>query len=155
MMKEIKTELEQSIDKIIEKARKTSNTFILDTAKLIKSELSRNKYSENPISELEVLQQMAKTRTKTIAIYDKAGRYDLRDKDAKELDLIQEFIPKEPSEQEIEELIAELMEAITLTEWANGEGYDIDINGKLITLSDSELEAINYLTLTLRYKNNG
>lgn len=44
---------------------------------------------------------------------------------------------------------------ITITEWANGEGYDIDINGKLITLSDDELEAINYLTLTLRYKNNG
>ena len=44
---------------------------------------------------------------------------------------------------------------ITLTEWSNGEGYDIDINGKLITLSDSELEAINYLTLVLRYKNNG
>lgn len=43
---------------------------------------------------------------------------------------------------------------ITITEWANGEGYDIDINGKLITLSDSELEAINYLTLALRYKNN-
>ena len=49
------------------------------------------------------------------AIYDKAGRYDLRDKDAKELGLIQEFIPKEPSEQVIEELIAELMEAATLT----------------------------------------
>ena len=44
---------------------------------------------------------------------------------------------------------------ITLTEWANGEGYDIDINGKLITLADDELEAINYLTLALRYKNNG
>ena len=44
---------------------------------------------------------------------------------------------------------------ITITEWANGEGYDIDINGKLITLSDSELEAINYLILVLRYKNNG
>ena len=44
---------------------------------------------------------------------------------------------------------------ITLTRWANEDGYNIDINGKLITLSDSELEAINYLTLTLRYKNNG
>lgn len=44
---------------------------------------------------------------------------------------------------------------ITLTRWANEDGYDIDINGKLITLSDSELEAINYLTLALRYKNNG
>lgn len=44
---------------------------------------------------------------------------------------------------------------ITLTEWANKDGYDIDINGKLITLSDGELEAINYLILALRYKNNG
>ena len=52
MMKESKTELEQNIDEIIEKARKASNTFILNTAKLIKSELSRNKYSEKPISEL-------------------------------------------------------------------------------------------------------
>lgn len=43
---------------------------------------------------------------------------------------------------------------ITLTELANGEGYDIDINGKLITLTDDELEAINYLTLALRYKDN-
>ena len=112
---ENRTELEHNIDEIIEKARKTSNTFILETAKLIKSELSRNKYSEKPISELEVLQQMAKTRVKTIAIYDKAGRYDLRDKDAKELGLIQEFIPKEPSEQELEEFITELMEHTILT----------------------------------------
>ena len=44
---------------------------------------------------------------------------------------------------------------ITLTEWANGEGYDIDINGKLLSLSVDELEAINYLTLALRYKDNG
>lgn len=46
---------------------------------------------------------------------------------------------------------------ITLTEWTNGEGYDIDINGKLITLSNDELEAINYLALVMRFenKNNG
>lgn len=115
MMKENKTELEQNIDEIIEKARKTSNTFILETAKLIKAELLHNKHSEKPIPELEVLQKMSKERAKTIDVYDKAGRYDLRDKDAAELGLIQEFIPKEPSEQEIEELIAKLMEATTLT----------------------------------------
>ena len=138
MMKENKTEvdnrteLEKNIDEIIEKSRKTSNTFILNTAKLIKSELSRNKYSEKPVSELEVLQQMAKTRTKTIAIYDKAGRYDLRDKDAAELDLIQEFIPKEPSEQEIEELIAELMEATTLT-IKDTKGVITDVQNKFPT----------------------
>ena len=42
---------------------------------------------------------------------------------------------------------------ITLTEWVNGEGYNIDINGKLISLSNDELEAINYLTLVMRFEN--
>lgn len=115
MMNDNKKTIEQTVDVLIESARKTSNTFMLETAKLIKAALINNKHSEKPVSELEVLQQMAKTRAKTIAIYDKAGRYDLRDKDAAELGFIQEFIPKEPSEQEIEELIAELMEATTLT----------------------------------------
>ena len=46
---------------------------------------------------------------------------------------------------------------ITITEWANEDGYDIDINGKLIALSDNELDAINYLALVMRFenKNNG
>lgn len=42
---------------------------------------------------------------------------------------------------------------ITITEWANKDGYDIDINGKLITLSNDELEAINYLILAMRFEN--
>ena len=115
MMKENKTKLEQNIDEIIEKARKTSNTFILETAKLIKTALINNKHSEKPISEIEVLRKMAKEREKAIAIYKKANRDDLALKETKELNYIKEMIPKEPSEQEIEELIAELMEATTFT----------------------------------------
>ena len=41
---------------------------------------------------------------------------------------------------------------ITITEWSNGEGWDIDLNGKLIQLHDTELEAINYLIQVLRYE---
>lgn len=41
---------------------------------------------------------------------------------------------------------------ITVTEWSNGEGWDIDLNGKIIQLHDTELEAINYLTQVLRYE---
>lgn len=40
---------------------------------------------------------------------------------------------------------------ITVTEWANGEGYDINVNDKLIRLSDGELDAINYLVKVLMY----
>ena len=115
MMKESKTELEQKIDTAIELFRKDSNITFLEIAKLIKAALINNQYSENPVSELEVLQKMAKEREKAIVIYDKAGRNDLALKETKELGYIRGMIPKEPSEQEIEELIAELMEATTLT----------------------------------------
>ena len=115
MMKESKTELEQKIDIAIELFRKDSNITFLEIAKLIKAAILNNKHSENPVSELEVLQKMAKEREKAIAIYEKAGRDDLALKETKELGYIRGMIPKEPSEQEIEELIAELMEATTLT----------------------------------------
>ena len=115
MMKESKTELEQKIDTAIELFRKDSNITFLEIAKLIKAAILNNKHSENPVSELEVLQKMAKEREKAIVIYEKAGRDDLALKETKELGYIRGMIPKEPSEQEIEELIAELMEATTLT----------------------------------------
>ena len=115
MMNDNKTTIEQTVDVLIEGARKTSNTFILETAKLIKAALINNKHSEKPVSELDVLQKMAKEREKAIAIYEKAGRDDLALKETKELGYIRGMIPKEPSEQEIEELIAELMEYSILT----------------------------------------
>ena len=41
---------------------------------------------------------------------------------------------------------------ITITEWSNEEGWDIDLNGTLISLHDTELAAINYLTQVLMYE---
>ena len=115
MMKESKTELEQKIDTAIELFRKDSNITFLEIAKLVKAAILNNKHSEKPVSELDVLQKMAKEREKAISIYEKAGRDDLALKETKELGYIRGMIPKEPSEQEIEELIAELIEATTLT----------------------------------------
>ena len=115
MMNDNKVTIEQTVDILIEGARKTSNTFMLETAKLIKAALVNNQHSEKPVSELEVLQKMAKEREKAIAIYDKAGRDDLALKETKELGYILGIMPKEPSEQEIREFISELMKIMTLT----------------------------------------
>ena len=38
-----------------------------------------------------------------------------------------------------------------VTEWANGEGWDISIGDKLISLHSGELAAINYLTAMIDY----
>lgn len=41
---------------------------------------------------------------------------------------------------------------IEVTEWINGEGYDININDRsVISLTCGELDAINYLTQSLQY----
>lgn len=106
MMKENKTELEQNIDEIIESSRKISNIFTLETARLIKAALV-NKHSEKPVSELEVLQKMA----------------------------------KEPSEKEIEELIAELMEATTLT-IKDTKGVIADVQSRFPTAQKSTIVKI-------------
>ena len=41
--------------------------------------------------------------------------------------------------------------SIVVTEWANGDGWDITINDKQISLHSGELAAINYLTAMLDY----
>ena len=115
MMNDNKITIEQTVDVLIEGARKISNIFMLETAKLIKAALVNNKHSEKPVSELEVLQKMAKEREKAIVLYINAGRNDLARIESKELDCIKEMMPKEPSEQEIREFISELMKIMTLT----------------------------------------
>lgn len=140
MMKESKTELEQNIDEIIESSRKISNIFTLETARLIKAALV-NKHSEKPVSELEVLQKMAKEREKSIVLYTNAGRQDLARLKSKELDCIKEMMPKEPSEKEIEELIAELMEATTLT-IKDTKGVIADVQSRFPTAQKSTIVKI-------------
>jgi len=41
---------------------------------------------------------------------------------------------------------------IEITEWANGEGWDISLKDKLILLTHGELDAINFLTGALEYQ---
>lgn len=43
---------------------------------------------------------------------------------------------------------------IEVTEWTNGEGWDITINDKVIPLTRGELDAIDYLTKGLGYNND-
>lgn len=43
---------------------------------------------------------------------------------------------------------------IEITEWTNGEGWDITIDEKIFSLTYGELEAIKYLTRVLNYESD-
>lgn len=47
------------------------------------------------------------------------------------------------------DVLAKDSDFIEVTEWTNGEGWDIAINDKIISLTWGQLEAINYLTKAL------
>lgn len=47
--------------------------------------------------------------------------------------------------------LAKERDFIEVTEWINGEGYDISLNDQVISLTHGQLEAINYLTKSLDY----
>lgn len=47
--------------------------------------------------------------------------------------------------------LAKNSDFIEVTEWANGEGWDISLNNRLISLTYGQLEAINYLVKALDY----
>lgn len=41
---------------------------------------------------------------------------------------------------------------IEITEWSNGEGWDITIDDHMMSLTWGQLDAIQYLTLALQYQ---
>lgn len=43
---------------------------------------------------------------------------------------------------------------IEVIEWTNGDGYDIIINDKIISLTRGQIDAINYLVSSLEYKSD-
>ena len=52
-------------------------------------------------------------------------------------------------------LVSDKNKYIEITEWTNGEGIDIIIDDdKFISITYGELDAINYLQLTLKYKDS-
>ena len=50
--------------------------------------------------------------------------------------------------------IAKDNDFIEVIEWTNGEGYDIIINDKIISLTRGQIDAINYLVRSLEYKSD-
>ena len=59
--------------------------------------------------DIEVVTQLAKQRKDSIEQYTNAGRDDLADKEAAELKILQEYLPEQMSDADIEAVIDELI----------------------------------------------
>ncbi|MDQ1265056.1 MAG: uncharacterized protein QG635_206, partial [Bacteroidota bacterium] len=97
---------EQKINEEIKLATKSGEKLRLETLRSLraaiiefnKSGIGREMNDEDGI---KILNAAAKKRKDAIAMYEQGGRYDLADKENTELFIIQEFLPKQMSEDEI------------------------------------------------------
>ena len=109
--------LKDRISAEIKASMKAKDKVRLETVRSIKKVILEKETSVRPSGqdalteeqELEVLTQLAKQRKDAIEQYRKAGREDLADQEAQELTIIEEYLPAQLSEAEIEAVIDELI----------------------------------------------
>lgn len=109
--------LKDRISDDIKTAMKARDKIRLETVRSVKKVIIE-KESEmrpkgqdalTPEQEVEVVTQLAKQRKDSIEQYTNAGRDDLAEKEAQELTILQEYLPEQLSDDEVEAVIDQLI----------------------------------------------
>lgn len=98
--------LNKEINNLIADAIKSKNSDRLNVLRLIKSEFIKTEKDGivlDDISETKILLKMVSQREDAIKQYKEGNRIDLVEKEQKELDIINTFVPKQPTEEELYE----------------------------------------------------
>ncbi|MFN2330117.1 MAG: GatB/YqeY domain-containing protein [Chromatocurvus sp.] len=105
------TPLADTIRAAMKDAMRARDKDRLGTIRLIQSEFKRIEVDERVLVDdaraLAVLDKMVKQRRDSQSQYEDAGRQELADKEAAEIAVIQEFLPRQLSEAELDTLIDE------------------------------------------------
>ena len=100
---------------------KSKNNLAVSTTRLILAAIKdrdieyRSKNKENEISDVEILnllQNMVKQRRESVKIYQSANRLDLKDREQKEILIIESFLPKQIDNEELKNIIESLCNEI-------------------------------------------
>ena len=103
------------INKEIAIAMKSKERDRLNVLKLIKTELVKAEKSGIVIDdakEISILLKMIEQRKDSIAQYEKGGRTDLADDEKKEIEIIKQYVPEQPSDNDIEKYTNEVIDII-------------------------------------------
>jgi len=129
--------LEQKIMAEMKDAMKAKNESLLRGLRAIKAEIIKAKTEPGAGGEIDeateqkFLQKMMKQRRDSYEIFEKQGRKDLSDKEKEEMDLIERFLPKQMTEEEIKQAVATI-----ITETGASSAADM---GKVMGVASKQL----------------
>ncbi|MBP6913794.1 MAG: GatB/YqeY domain-containing protein [Candidatus Levybacteria bacterium] len=105
--------LKETLEEDIKKAMLDRNENVLSTLRMLKSAIQYaeiNKgvnYSATDEDVIDVIGKEVKKRRESIDLYEKGGRPELAEKEKKELDIIQRYLPEQLQEDEIKKIVNE------------------------------------------------
>lgn len=104
-MSQLKQTLSDTI-KVAMKARELERVKVLRNVQSVVKQIEIDRQTElDDAQVLEVLQKQLKQRHESLAIFTENGRDDLANKEQFEIDIINEFMPKQMSDEEISALV--------------------------------------------------
>ena len=107
--------LEQKIMVEMKDAMKSKNEAVLRSLRAIKAEIIKAKTDPGAGGEIDeateqkFLQKMMKQRRDSFEIFTQQNRADLAGKEKEEMEVIEKFLPKQMSEQEIKAAVKEII----------------------------------------------
>jgi len=112
--------LEQKIAADLKTAMKAKDQVALRSIRSIKAAilLAKTDGSGNDITEdaeIKILQKLVKQRKDSLEIYTKQGRADLAAKEKDEIDVIERYLPKQLSPEELTAIMKEIVEKVGAT----------------------------------------
>jgi uncharacterized protein len=112
--------LTEIINKDLKSAMKSGDSVKLNTIRSIRAqliELSKrgSGTSITPEEETSVLLAAAKKRKEAIEMYEKGGRIDLAAQEKRELEIINTYLPKQLTREEVEEIVKKLIVTLGAT----------------------------------------
>jgi uncharacterized protein YqeY len=108
------TQLEERIQKDLVSAMKNRQENALAALRSIKTAIQNEKVSGayHELTDADVvglIQKLIKQRKESMDIYSQAGRNDLADKEQKEMFVLMEYVPKQLTEEEVEEKVKSII----------------------------------------------
>lgn len=104
----------KDLDSQIKTAMKAKDALRVSTFRMLKSALHNAKIEKGADlteqEEVKIAKKEAKKRKDSIEAYKKAGREELAQKEQKELEILQEFLPKQMSAEEMEKVIVDAID---------------------------------------------
>ncbi|MDR3286904.1 MAG: GatB/YqeY domain-containing protein [Prevotellaceae bacterium] len=112
--------LELTINNDIKTAMLAKDKLRLETLRSIKAGILLAKTAENATEitedfEIKMLQKMAKQRKESATIYTQQNRQELADKELAEAEIIEQYLPKQLTEEEITVVVKEVIAAVGAT----------------------------------------